>query len=245
MKLNCDIGESYGAWTMGQDDDIMPYIDQANIACGFHGGDPVVIAQTLALAKRHHIDIGAHPSYPDLNGFGRRSMSLSANELKQCLHYQISALAGMAQVQGLTLTYVKPHGALYNDIMANADTRAIVMQTVAEYPLPLTLMVQGSIHFEQHLADAQPYNLPLWFEAFADRCYDDHGFLVSRQRPHALLNQAQMLAQVDQITTDQSVTSENGQILRFPIDTLCVHGDNPIAVLQVQAIRQRIHANED
>ena len=117
MKLNCDLGESFGAWQMGLDDQVMPHIDMANIACGFHAGDSDVIAKTLILAKQNAVEIGAHPSYPDKQGFGRRSMVLSKDELSNCLHYQIAALEGMAKVHGLTLGYVKPHGALYNDMM--------------------------------------------------------------------------------------------------------------------------------
>ena len=118
MKLNCDLGESYGSWQMGLDAEVMPHIDMANIACGFHAGDADVMARTLALAKQHGVVIGAHPSYPDLQGFGRRSMALSHSEIVNCMRYQIAALDGMALSAGVTLSYVKPHGALYNDMMA-------------------------------------------------------------------------------------------------------------------------------
>ena len=121
MKLNCDLGESFGSWKMGLDDQVMPHINMANIACGFHGGDPDVIATTLTLAKKNNVTVGAHPSYPDLQGFGRRSMALTTSELTNCIQYQIAALEGMAKIQGITLSYVKPHGALYNDMMANND----------------------------------------------------------------------------------------------------------------------------
>ena len=121
MLLNCDLGESYGSWTMGMDEDVMPHIDQANIACGFHAGDPLTMRSTLALAARHGVSIGAHPAYPDLVGFGRRSMNLSADELIATVHYQVAALEGMALSQGLELAYVKPHGALYNDMMAKPE----------------------------------------------------------------------------------------------------------------------------
>ncbi|HDY82666.1 MAG TPA: LamB/YcsF family protein, partial [Halieaceae bacterium] len=114
MLLNCDLGESYGSWTMGLDAEVMPHIDQANIACGFHGGDPLTIRKTLALAAEHRVNIGAHPAYPDLVGFGRRPMNLNADEIIANLHYQVAALEGMASSQGLALDYIKPHGALYN-----------------------------------------------------------------------------------------------------------------------------------
>jgi UPF0271 protein len=144
MLLNCDLGESYGSWTMGLDAEVMPHIDQANIACGFHGGDPLTIRKTLALAAEHGVNIGAHPAYPDLVGFGRRPMNLSADEIIANLHYQVAALEGMASSQGLVLDYIKPHGALYNDMMAKSEVRAAIMQAVASYHRPLALMLQAT-----------------------------------------------------------------------------------------------------
>ena len=144
MLLNCDLGESYGSWTMGLDAEVMPHIDQASIACGFHGGDPVTMRRTLALAARCGVAVGAHPSYPDLVGFGRRSMNLSAEEIIASLHYQVAALEGMALGQGLALSYVKPHGALYNDMMAKPEVRAAIMQALADYHRPLPLMLQAT-----------------------------------------------------------------------------------------------------
>ena len=131
MRLNCDLGESYGSWTMGLDEQVMPHIDQANIACGFHGGDPVTMRKTLALAKTHNVQIGAHPAYPDLAGFGRRSMNLSADEIVANIHYQVAALEGMAANHELSLAYVKPHGALYNDMMARDEVRQAIVEAIA------------------------------------------------------------------------------------------------------------------
>ena len=131
LKLNCDLGESFGSWKMGLDDDVMPYLDQANIACGFHAGDAMVMKKTLLLAKQHNVTVGAHPSYPDLNGFGRHSMNIPAADLIALMQYQIAALTGMAANLGVTVTYVKPHGALYNDMMANGHIRSAVMQAIA------------------------------------------------------------------------------------------------------------------
>ncbi len=243
MKLNCDLGESYGNWTMGQDKSVMPYIDQANVACGFHAGDPVVLANTISLAKTHQVSIGAHPSYPDLNGFGRRSMSLSENELRQTLHYQIAAIAGMAQVQGVTIDYIKPHGALYNDMMKNAGLRQNIMQAVADFPLPVKLMLQATPKFETHKTEAQQCNVSLIFEAFADRCYTDKGLLVSRSETHAVHSEKKIVAQVEQIVQSGTITSEHGKTLRFPIDSLCVHGDHPESIQLIQLIRECIHGN--
>lgn len=242
MKLNCDLGESFGQWQLGQDDALMPLIDQANIACGFHAGDPCVIANTLALAKQNTVAIGAHPSYPDLQGFGRRSMKLSDDELIHGLHYQISALDGMASIQGLTLGYVKPHGALYNDMMSNEHLRKLIMQAVAAFPKPLKLMLQATQDHAQHNQEATQFKLDLMFEAFADRAYTDDGKLVSRNKPNAVLSEDAMLAQVKRLVERREIVTENQHILSLPVDTLCIHGDNPTAVTHAKTIRAIIHA---
>jgi UPF0271 protein len=141
LLLNCDIGESYGAWTMGLDAEVMPYIDCANIACGFHAGDPSVMRKTVALALSHDVTIGAHPAYPDLVGFGRRSMACSPQEIQDLLHYQIGALDGVARAQGGRVSYVKPHGAMYNDMMANPTQLRAVIEGIARYNAELPLML--------------------------------------------------------------------------------------------------------
>jgi UPF0271 protein len=237
MLLNCDLGESYGSWTMGLDAEVMPHIDQANIACGFHGGDPLTIRKTLALAAEHGVNIGAHPAYPDLVGFGRRPMNLSADEIIANLHYQVAALEGMAQSQGLTLNYVKPHGALYNDMMAKSEVRAAIMQAVASYHRPLALMLQATPQADDHRTEADTFGVELLFEAFADRCYDDDGKLLSRTKPGAVHNRERMLAQVTQLQRDNTVTTVSDKVIALQADTLCVHGDNLEGVQAIQAIR--------
>jgi UPF0271 protein len=238
MLLNCDLGESYGNWNMGMDTDVMPYLDQANVACGFHAGDPLTIEKTLRLASDHGVSIGAHPAYPDLVGFGRRSMALSADELRASLHYQIAALDGMAAIAGLVLDYVKPHGALYNDMMADDAVREIVMAAVANYHRPLRLMLQATADAPSHRREANKHGLGLWFEAFADRCYDDDGRLLSRRKPGAVHDRDAMLAQVRQLATDASVTTVSGTRLALEVDTLCVHGDNAAGVRAIGDIRE-------
>ncbi|GAB3309711.1 5-oxoprolinase subunit PxpA [Haliea atlantica] len=237
MLLNCDLGESYGSWTMGLDEEVMHHIHQANIACGFHAGDPLTLEHTLDLAARHGVSVGAHPAYPDLVGFGRRSMALSADELRATLRYQIAALDGMAACHGLALAYVKPHGALYNDMMADAAVRATVMHTVASYHRPLALMLQATPEADRHREEAAPWNLPLLFEAFADRCYTDDGRLLSRRQPGAVHDHRRTLAQVEQLIETGTVTTVSGKRLPLSADTLCVHGDNPEAVAVVAEIR--------
>ena len=150
LLLNCDLGESFGAWKMGLDDQVMPFIDQANIACGFHAGDPVVIKKTLLAAKRNNVQVGAHPSYPDISGFGRRSMKIPPVELIALLQYQIAALTGMATNLGIEVQYVKPHGALYNDMMADGHIRSAVMEAIAECNQPLAFMLQATPDAEIH-----------------------------------------------------------------------------------------------
>lgn len=238
MLLNCDLGESYGNWRMGRDEDVMPFLDQANVACGFHGGDPLTLEKTLHLARESGVSVGAHPSYPDLVGFGRRSMALSADELRASLLYQIAALDGMAASAGVQIDYVKPHGALYNDMMADHDLREGVMASIAAYYKPLRLMLQATADADAHRKQAQAHGLTLWFEAFADRCYDDDGRLVSRRKPKAVHDKATMLAQVKQLAQDGSVTTVSGNILPLQIDTLCVHGDNAEGVQAIREIRQ-------
>jgi len=241
MLLNCDLGESYGSWTMGLDAQVMPHIDQANIACGYHGGDPLTLRRTLALAAEHGVSIGAHPSYPDLVGFGRRSMNLDAEEIEAILHYQIAALEGMALSLGLQLAHVKPHGALYNDMMARSEIRAAIMQAMAGYHRRLPLMLQATSAAEAHREEAAACGITLLFEAFADRCYDDDGKLLSRGRPGAVHDRERMLAQVAQLQESGTVTTVSGQTLSLQADTLCVHGDNLEGVQAIREIRALIN----
>ena len=240
IRLNCDLGESFGSWKMGLDEAVMPHIDQANIACGFHAGDPLVMQKTLELAKRNAVTIGAHPGYPDLVGFGRRSIKASSAELKAMLLYQISAMDGMAASAGLTLEYVKPHGAMYNDMMANAEIRQTIMDAIASYHRPLVLMLQSTPEAELHEKEAKEAGINLWFEIFADRCYADDGKLLSRTIEGAVHSKEKMLAQVKQLQEEGTITTINGKTLNLRADTLCVHGDNMDGVNAIQQIRELI-----
>ncbi|WP_166338636.1 5-oxoprolinase subunit PxpA [Pseudoalteromonas sp. MB47] len=237
MKLNCDLGESYGMWKMGLDEQVMPHIDMANIACGFHAGDADVMANTLALAKQHKVMVGAHPSYPDKQGFGRRSMVMSEKELTNCLHYQIAAIDGMAAVHGLTLEYVKPHGALYNDMMSDEQTLNIVMRAVASYAKPLKLMILATNQAAKHKVQANDLQLELILEAFADRQYTDEGKLVSRSLAGSVHDKAALMAQVKQLVAHGTVTTRSGQQMALNADSLCVHGDNEAGITLIQEIK--------
>lgn len=237
MRLNCDLGESFGSWTMGMDEAVMPHIDQANIACGFHAGDPLIMQRTLSMAKEHGVMVGAHPAYPDLVGFGRRSMNCSAAEIKAFMLYQLSAMDGMAKSAGVELEYVKPHGALYNDMMAKVEVRKAIMEAVAAFHKPIILMLQATPQAADHKAEASELGLELWFEAFADRCYDDDGKLLSRAKPGAVHTKDKMLAQVEQLCDAGTITTVSGETLNLQVDTLCVHGDNIEGVQAIEAIR--------
>ncbi|WP_334028998.1 5-oxoprolinase subunit PxpA [Alteromonas sp. P256] len=238
MKLNCDLGESFGAWSMPVEKDIMSEIDQANIACGFHAGDPLVMKAALDIAKAHGVSVGAHPSYPDLQGFGRRSMAMQANELSACIQYQVSALIGMADIVGAKVDYVKPHGALYNDMMKNKDIRQTVMKSVAAMCHgKLPLMVQATSQYQGIADEAKQHGVSLLFEAFSDRRYTDEGYLQSRQIDGAVLSSQEALVQAKQLIEQGTVTTASGATLSIQADSLCVHGDTAGAVEIARQIR--------
>ena len=240
LLLNCDLGESFGSWTMGLDEAVFPHINQANIACGFHGGDPLVMMNTLKLAKKYGVMVGAHPAYPDLVGFGRRSMNCSEAEIIAFVLYQMSALDGLAKSQGMDMEYVKPHGALYNDMMAKAEVRSAIMKAVSQFHRPVKLMLQATQDFAQHEKQASDLGIELLFEAFADRCYADDGKLLSRALPGAVHNKEKMLAQVKQLNEQGTITSVSGNTLMIKADSLCVHGDNMDGVNAIAEIKELI-----
>lgn len=244
LLLNCDMGESLGPWRMGRDEDIMPLVDMANIACGFHASDPVTMTHTVLLAKQAGVRIGAHPSYQDLVGFGRRSISCTPLEIVSLVRYQIGALAGIARAQGLEVSYVKPHGALYNDMMREHGILRAVLEAVAGYAPALPLMVLATADNREVDRIAREFNVPLLFEAFADRAYDDHGFLVARATEGAVYADRQrILDQSLGLAQNGTVKTLSGRTLSLNADTLCVHGDNDESVRAVQQIRATLDAH--
>lgn len=243
LLLNCDIGESFGPWTMGMDAEVMPYIDCANIACGFHASDPSTMRKTVALAVSHGVRIGAHPAYQDLVGFGRRSMDCSAQEVEDLLLYQIGALEAICRSQGSRVSYVKPHGALYQDMMRKPDTLRAVMRAVASYDRSLPVMLMTTRDNRQAQAIGDEFGITLWFEAFADRAYDAAGFLVARSQPGAVHHDSDVI--VNQATTlakGDALLASDGSALPLQAHTLCVHGDNAGSVAAVRRIRQAFDA---
>ncbi|WP_085987303.1 5-oxoprolinase subunit PxpA [Pseudomonas alabamensis] len=245
LLLNCDMGESFGAWHMGLDAEVMPYIDCANIACGYHAGDPSVMRRTVALALAHGVTIGAHPAYPDLVGFGRRSLACDPDELRDLLHYQIGALDGICKAVGTRVAYVKPHGALYNDMMANPKTLRVVMQAVGAYDRDLPLMLMATADDRCAQALGGELGMTLWFEAFADRAYTASGHLRSRRLPGAVHHDpAQVVEQAVRLARGHCLEADDGSALHLAARTLCVHGDNAGSVAAVRQIREALDALE-
>jgi len=241
LLLNCDIGESYGAWTMGMDAEVMPFIDCANVACGFHAGDPSVMRKTVSLALANDVTIGAHPAYSDLVGFGRRSMACSPQEIHDLLHYQIGALDGICRAQGGRVHYVKPHGAMYNDMMANPVQLRAVIEGIARYDAKLPLMLLAMRDNSAAQAIADEFGVQLWFEAFADRGYDAQGRLMPRQQPNAVHHDPEIIiAQAMTLARGEPLIASDGTALRLTPHTLCVHGDNASSIAAVQRIRQAL-----
>ncbi|MEH0740903.1 5-oxoprolinase subunit PxpA [Vibrio cholerae] len=236
ILLNCDMGESFGAWSMGNDTLVMPHVDMANIACGYHASDPTIMSHTVALAVRHNVKIGAHPSYPDLQGFGRRSLAMSPEEVTAMIIYQVGALKALCEAHNTELCYVKPHGALYNDMLKDLSLFDAVADAVCCFNVPLmTLAVLDN----QPLLDiADRYELPLLFEAFADRRYLANGTLAPRTLPDAVITNAEdIISQVRQITQYGKVRTIEGYAIDIEADTLCVHGDNLAAIDIIKQIR--------
>ena len=229
IDLNCDMGEGLGTLELGQDADIMPYISSANIACGFHAGSPLIMARTVALAKQSGVAIGAHPSYPDLEGFGRREMNLAPEEVEGIILYQIGALAAFCKVEGVELYHVKPHGALYNQAAKDIKLAAAIARAVKRYSHSLVLVgLAGSKLIEAGL-DA---GLMVAREAFPDRAYVKEGSLMPRSQKGAVLENPEevMLNALRLAQEGIQVETGNGRLDFIQIDTLCLHGDNPAAV---------------
>lgn len=235
IDLNCDMGESFGAYSMGNDAEILRYVSSANIACGFHAGDPHVMRKTVAAAIANNVAIGAHPSLPDLQGFGRRAMAMSVSEVYDIVLYQIAALAGFTQALGAPLSHVKAHGALYN--MAAKDKPLALAIAHAVHDFDKQLVLFGLAGSEQIRA-ADTVGLRSASEVFADRTYQDDGSLTARTQPHAMIEDIDTaVLQVQRMVTEGKVRSVGGKDISVQADTLCLHGDQPNALLFAQRIR--------
>jgi UPF0271 protein len=235
VDLNADVGESFGAWTLGQDPALMKSITSANVACGFHAGDPGVMRATVALAAEHGVAVGAHPGFPDLAGFGRRELQVAPRDVEDFVVYQIGALAGIAAAQGVRLQHVKPHGALFNmavrdPALADAIARAITLidTSIILFGLPGSELV----------AAGGRAGLRTACEVFADRAYQPDGTLVSRSHPNAVIHDAAAVeARVIDMVRTQAVDAIDGTRVPLRVDTICVHGDTPGAAELASRVR--------
>lgn len=240
INLNADMGESFGLYRMGDDASLLDIVDSANVACGFHAGDPVVMRRTVTLARDKGVSIGAHPSYPDLQGFGRRPMVMPADELTAFIVYQIAALDGVARVAGHRLTHVKPHGALSNAACADAALAEVVAGAVASYDRALILLAPALSELAAAGAGA---GLPVALEVFADRAYTHAGTLVPRAQPGAMIEGAEAaLAHVTRMLDAGGLVTQGGAVLTTPIHSICVHGDGAHAVAAARAVRDGLAA---
>jgi len=241
IDINCDIGESYGHFKVGQDRQIMPHITSANIACGFHAGDPLTMMGTVELAKNFKVAIGAHPGYPDIMGFGRREMKLTPEEIESYIIYQVGALQAFAKASNLTLQHVKPHGALYDMATKDSDLSKTIAEAIQRsnpkliiFAPPKSMMAKIGTKMGQ----------PIALEAFADRAYNSDGLLVSRSKPNAVVENPELVVErVIRMINEGTVSAINGKNVHLgEIHTICVHGDTPTAVELVKKLRTKLLA---
>jgi len=238
LNLNADLGESFGAWKMGDDATMFTIVKSASIACGFHAGDPLIMRRTLHHARRNGVSIGAHPSFPDLQGFGRRAMNVAPDELQAIVLYQLGALAGMAHVEGMAMTHVKPHGALSNMACEDASMARNVVQAIKAFDPELILLAPAGSQLD--LAGRRA-GLRVAGEVFADRTYTDEGHLVPRSHPGAVLTERlACVAHVLRMIEAGGIVSISGKKLEVPFHSVCVHGDNAYAVEVAHAVRDTL-----
>jgi len=239
IDLNSDMGESYGAYTIGADDEILRWVTSANVACGWHGGDPSVMRRTIERAKALGVAVGAHPSYPDLLGFGRRVMQISRQEARDYMLYQIGALRAFAEALGVTLQHVKPHGAIYNVAVKDRELSLGIAEGIADAGGRLILVgLPGS----ELLQAGQEMGLRVAREAFGDRAYNEDGTLVSRKLPGSLITDPGAVAERVLGFTRGTMTAITGREIRIQVDTICLHGDTPGAGAIARRVRERLEA---
>jgi 5-oxoprolinase (ATP-hydrolysing) subunit A len=243
IDLNCDMGESFGSWRMGMDDQVMPLISSANIACGWHAGDALVMDRTVQLAASRGVAIGAHPGYPDLQGFGRRRLQCTGREVRAYVMYQVGALMAFCTANGVTMAHVKPHGSLYNTAASDEETALAVAEGIAALNPSLLSVGLAGPRGELVVRAGKEFGLRVIREAFPDRAYAADGDLVPRNVPGAVLSDPQEVAQrALMMARDHRVLALDGTMVELHADTLCVHGDNPAAVDLVRSIRSLLQA---
>ena len=238
IKLNCDMGEG-----MPYDSQIMPLVDMANLACGLHAGSPELMRENILLAQVHGVEVGAHPSYPDREHFGRLSMTLPDQELVALLQYQIGGIDAICRANGMKLSYVKPHGALYNDMMRDATLFERIIRAVASYDTKLRVMILSSGRNAEYATIASRYGITLLYELFADRNYTNEGALVPRSHPEAVIEDvSQIVERIRHYLSYGELITLEGQSLKLAGDSLCVHGDNEASLAVIVALRDVLRA---
>lgn len=240
INVNADCGESFGPWVMGDDGALLPLVASANVACGGHAGDPLVMTRTVRLARSLGVEVGAHPGYPDLQGFGRRVIPMSAEEIRAMLLAQIGALEAIARAEGVKLAYVKPHGALNNQACVDRAVAEAVVDAIAAWDPSSILLAPVASQLAQV---GEERSLRLAYEVFVDRRYAADGTLVPRSRPEAVLHDpAECVAQVARFFDAGGIVTADGTVLRLPFHSLCVHGDSPEAIATARALRAWLQA---
>ena len=234
MRLNSDMGEAFGIYDLGADADLMEHISLANVACGFHAGDPVVMRQTVRAAKEHGVGVGAHPSYPDLQGFGRRVMAMDRDELAATLVYQIGALKGFLDAEGMALTHIKPHGALYGAAARDGAIAEAIADAAITFGVPMMGMA-GTEHERVYTARG----LEFWAEYYVDLEYDDDGSLIIT-RKHIAYDPAEATARLERVVREGVAVSVSGKEIPMRADTVCVHSDTPGAAELAQAVASKL-----
>ena len=235
IDINSDLGEGYGAWRLGPDDELMELISSANIACGFHAGDPRTIERTVHLARDHGVGIGAHPGYPDRVGFGRRVMAATPEEVRTDVLYQIGAIAAFCKAAGVELQHVKAHGALYNHAVRDAATAEAIAQAVWQFDRDLIFFVLPGSELE---AAGEAAGLRLSREGFVDRGYLADGSLVPRSRPDAIITDHEVaVRRIVRLVTEGTIETVDGTELGLKVDTICLHSDTPTALEIARAVR--------
>lgn len=243
IDLNCDMGESFGAYKLGMDDAVIQFISSANIACAWHAGDPSVMNHTVAIAVEHGVGVGAHPGYPDLLGFGRRNLDCTMEELRNYVIYQIGALQAFCNVHGTKMQHVKPHGALYLTAVENEDVARVVAEAIVSVNPDLLYVALAGAKGELMTRIGQEVGLGVVYEAFPDRAYSPEGTLVSRRQPGAVIKEPQVVAErALRMVKEGVVIAIDGSTIPLDVQTLCVHGDNPKAVELVRSIRETLEA---
>jgi UPF0271 protein len=240
IDLNSDVGESFGAYTIGSDADVMPSITSANVACGYHAGDPGVMRRTVRLARDCGVAVGAHPGFPDLAGFGRRELNMAPEDVENLVLYQVGALAAMTTALGLRLQHVKPHGALFNMAVAKRPLAEAIARAVAAFDPALILFGLPGSHL---LAAGLAAGLPVASEVFADRAYEADGSLASRAKPGAVIHDPSLVVErALRMAGEGTVVALDGTIVPVQADTICVHGDTPGAPALAAALRRGLEA---